>query len=252
MIDIHILQNIGLSETESKIYICLLEHGAQNISEIAERSKCNRVQVYAALPRMLEKRLIGESKKGKRKIFFAENPENLENIFYEQKLSFQNTVSFLKEKYEKNMSKPELRIFYTQEALKHIFIDVIQSLEKGETYYRYSSRKFDYLRGFLPDGYKKMRDQKEIGRMIITSEELKNLKEQKEKKLNREILAIPKKYDLFDDNIGKIIYANKVAIIDYNTMTSFVIENAKFAEFEKKIFLLLYKLLKKNEQNRTN
>ena len=130
MINTQILQNIGLSEIEAKIYICLLEKGSQNISGISEFSGCNRVQIYSSLPRMLEKKLIGESKKGKRKIFFAENPENLENIFYEQKLSFQNTISFLKEKYEKNMSKPELRIFYTQEAMKHIFIDVVQSLEK--------------------------------------------------------------------------------------------------------------------------
>lgn len=88
------------------------------------------MQVYAALPRLQEKKLIGESLKGKRKIFFAQNPENLENIFYEQKLSFQNTVSFLKGKYEKNLAKPELRIFYTQEAMKHIFMDVVQTLEK--------------------------------------------------------------------------------------------------------------------------
>jgi len=68
---------------------------------------------------------------------------------------------------------------------------------------------------------------------------------EKENKLNREMRAIPEDYDLFDDNIGKIIYGNKVAIIDYNTSTSFIIENKKFADFEKKIFLLLYRYLRK-------
>ena len=60
------------------------------------------------------------------------------------------------------------------------------------------------------------------------------------------MIAIPKKYDLFDDNISKIIYGNKVAIIDYSTETSFIIENKKFADFEKKIFKLLFKYLRKN------
>ena len=100
------------------------------------------------------------------------------------------------------------------------------------------------MRGFLPEKYKKIRDEKEIQRCIITSQELKKAKEI-EHKLNREIRAVPKNYDLFDDNIGKIIYGNKVAIIDYNTSTSFIIENKKFAEFEKKIFLLLYRYLSK-------
>ena len=84
--------------------------------------------------------------------------------------------------------------------------------------------------------------------MIITSDELKKMKEESEKKLGREIVAIPKNYDLFDDNIGKIIYANKVAILDYNTNTSFIIENKKFADFEKKIFKLLFRYLRKSEK----
>lgn len=57
--------------------------------------------------------------------------------------------------------------------------------------------------------------------------------------------SIPMNYDLFDDNIGKIIYGNKVAIIDYSTSMSFIIENKKFAEFEKKIFKLLFSYLRK-------
>lgn len=246
MIDTKILKNIGFSETESKIYIFLLESGAHHISDIAKYTDSNRVQIYEALPRLIEKKLLGETLKGKRKVYYAENPENLENIFYEQKLSFQNTVSFLKQKYEKNLAKPELRIFYTQEAMRHIFMDVVQTLQKWETYYRYSSRKQDVLRGFLPESYKKIRDEKEIQRCIITSEELKNAKEKAEKKLGREMRAIPKNFDLFDDNIGKIIYGNKVAIIDYNTSMSFIIENKKFAEFEKKVFQLLFRFLRKN------
>jgi len=83
--------------------------------------------------------------------------------------------------------------------------------------------------------------------MIITSDELKKMKEESEKKLGREIVAIPKNYDLFDDNIGKIIYANKVAILDYNTNTSFIIENKKFADFEKKIFKLLFRYLREKQ-----
>lgn len=247
MIDISILQNIGLTEVEAKIYVCLLENWGLNISEISKISTCNRVQIYEALPRLKQMQLVSESFRGKRKIFFAENPENLENIFYEQKLSFQNTVSLLKEKYEKKLSIPELKVFYTQESIKHIFDDIIETLDHGDTYYRYSSRKQDHLRGFLWESYKKKRDKKEIQRMVITSSELLKLKDAK-KKLNREMTAIPKKYDLFEDNVTKVIYGNKVAILDYNSNTSFVIENEKFARFEEKIFKLLFKYLRKKEK----
>jgi len=245
MINIRILTNIWLSEVEAKIYLCLLEKWAQNITSISKTSLCNRVQIYTAIPRLKEKQLISESLNGKRKVFFAENPENLENIFYEQKLSFQNTVSLLKQTYEKKNSTPQLKVFYTRESIKHIFDDIITTLNPWDTYYRYSSRKQDHLRWFLGEIYKKKRDSKEIQRMVITSDELLRVKEV-HKKINREMVAIPKKYDLFEDNITKVIYGNKVAILDYNSDTSFVIENQKFADFEKKIFKLLFKYLRRN------
>lgn len=241
-----ILENIGLSKNESQIYLSLLEKWSHTISGISDISWCNRVQIYACINRLKQVKLIWETIKWKRKYFFAENPENLENIFYEQKLSFQNSISLLKEKYEKKTTKPELRTFYTKQAIKHIFHDVVETLWKWETYYRYSSRKHDKLRGFMSDDYKNKRDSKEIQRMVITSDELKKLKEKWEHKLNREIVAIPKLYDLFEDNISKIIYADKVAIIDYESETSFIIQNKKFADFEKKIFKLLFKYLRKN------
>jgi len=130
--------------------------------------------------------------------------------------------------------------------MKHIFYDVVETLWHWETYYRYSSRKHDNLRGFLSEDYKKKRDQKEIQRLVITSDELKKMKEKWQNKLWREMVAIPKLYDLFEDNISKIIYANKIAIIDYESETSFIIENQKLADFEKKIFKLLFKYLRKN------
>jgi len=247
MIQLQTLQNIGLSENEAKIYISLLEKWSHTISGIAEISWCNRMQVYESIKRLSSLQLVWESIKWKRKYYFAENPENLENMFYEQKLSFQSTIALLSEKYEKKLAKPELRTFYTQDAMKHIFFDVVKTLNKWDTYYRYSSRKHDKLRGFMSNDYKTLRDKKEIQRMVITSDELKRLKEQWENKLNRDIVAIPKLYDLFDDNVSKIIYANKVAIIDYESETSFIIENKKFADFEKKIFKLLFSYLRKNK-----
>lgn len=246
MITIKILSNLWLTEVEAKIYLCLLEKWSLHISDISQHSGCNRVQIYEALPRLKQQQLVWETIKWKRKYFFAENPENLENIFYEQKLSFQNTISLLKEKYEKKQSKPELKTFYTEKDISYIYHDVVNSLEKWECYYRYSSRTSWFKKSEIYKKYKQKRDEKEIQRMVITSHELKKLKQDKKKDLSREMIAIPKNYDLFEDDITKLIYANKVAILDHSTKTSFIIENQKFADFEKKIFKLLFKYLRKN------
>ncbi len=122
MINTSVLTSIWLTEIEANIYICLLEKWWIWITDISKLSQCNRVQIYAALPRLKEMKLISESLHGKRKIFYAENPENLENIFYEQKLSFQNTVSLLKEKYEEKTLHPSTQsILYTRKHKTYIW-----------------------------------------------------------------------------------------------------------------------------------
>jgi hypothetical protein len=76
---------------------------------------------------------------------------------------------------------------------------------------------------------------------VITNEYLTSLKT---KKLDKDVVVIPKKIDEFEDNITKLIYANKVAIIDFNTDESFIIESEVFASFERKLFKMLFKFLK--------
>lgn len=57
------------------------------------------------------------------------------------------------------------------------------------------------------------------------------------------VKAIPKKFDLFEDNISLIIYGDKIAYVDYNSNTAFIVESAKIARFQEKLFKLHYQLL---------
>jgi hypothetical protein len=79
---------------------------------------------------------------------------------------------------------------------------------------------------------------------VITSDERKHNRSENP---HRELLTIPRDFDSFDDNITKIIYADKVAIIDYDSQTGWIIENERFARYEEKIFRLLAELLRKNK-----
>jgi hypothetical protein len=66
----------------------------------------------------------------------------------------------------------------------------------------------------------------------------------KSPRLEREIKIIPENIDEFQDNVLMTIYANKVAFIDFNDESSILIENKEIAEFQKKLFKLLFKSLK--------
>ncbi len=65
----------------------------------------------------------------------------------------------------------------------------------------------------------------------------------KQKRLERDILIIPKEYDEFNQDVTMTIYGDKVAFIDFGQENSIIIENPMIADFQKKLFRLLYKKL---------
>ena len=76
--------------------------------------------------------------------------------------------------------------------------------------------------------------------MIIFSD---NIASQKIPKLEREMKIIDSKTMRFDDNIIFTIYGNKISLIDFNKETCIIIESKELAEFQEKVFKLLFKKL---------
>jgi hypothetical protein len=68
---------------------------------------------------------------------------------------------------------------------------------------------------------------------------------EKNPRLERELVMIPENIDDFDQNISMTIYGDKVAYIDFTNESSIIIENPMIAEFQRKLFMLNYKNLKK-------
>jgi hypothetical protein len=116
---------------------------------------------------------------------------------------------------------------------------MVVSSPKGSTIYRYSARKNTGKR-YKNTSYHKLRDSKKIERKVITSEEKSKIKKSK---LERFLRVIPKEFDLFNDDVSQFIYENKIAFIDYENKISFIIESEKIANFQKKIFKILYSKL---------
>lgn len=194
---------------------------------------------------MLESGLIGSIINGKRTLYIAENPKILSQYLENIKDEYDLYIPEIEKLYKNQFSKPIFKHLTGKNGIKNIFIDIGNTLKTGDVFYRYSSRN-DVEKTSIPkkdyEQYKKLREEKRLERYVITNEYLHDLKP---KKLEKDVVVIPKKYDIFEDNITKIIYADRVAIIDYNTFESFIIESPIFANFERKIFLLLFKFLKK-------
>lgn len=243
MISHTVLQKIWLDENQAKIYTCLLENDKQSISDISVKTSINRPSIYKTLPVMLELGIVYKVMQWKSTFYKAAPPSSLEELFHKTQRDFEWMMEYMKSIYVKEKQKPEIRYFEWKKWFSFVMRDIVSTLQKWDSFYRYSARKpFEIKEVYSNKAYKAKRDVKQLERYVITSEKLQK---SKKKKLEKDVVIIPTEYDPFDDNISKFIYWSKVAVMDYNTNISFIIESQVMANFEKKIFKLLFKFLKK-------
>lgn len=238
----HLLLDCGLSKKEASTYLALLERGELTLSKISLHTHINRPALYQVLPHLQEKGLITERKQGKRTVYKAESPERIEAIISQGYQRSLEGIKQLQVEQEKRVSeKPIVQFFDTKNATDFVFDDVALTLPRGGTYYRYSSQLAGNKREMSKASiYYEKRESKQLERVVITSEEKLA---QKQPKLNRHLKAIPKEFDLFEDNVSLLIYGDKTAYIDYNSMTAVLIESPKIARFQEKLFKALYRYL---------
>lgn len=240
------LMRFGLTEKEAKLYLDVLEAGISRVSDIAKRLDWHRAEIYRLLPWLVTRGILLPFSRGKSPLYSATNPENLEKLLQELHGEFSAILPDLKEKFFAKKVENTVQLYEGREAIGHLYEDIARSMPKWGTYYRYSSRKSDELMWEKPYGnYRKIRKEKEIRRLVIMSE---SGSKRKNNDPNRTVASIPARFDPFDDNCQKIIYWNKVAIVDLNSHMGFSIENPDLARFEIKLFKFMYKFLKEYER----
>jgi sugar-specific transcriptional regulator TrmB len=235
-----ILNNLGFSEHEKQVYLFLLEHGAGSATEIETGADIPRPTVYKALEGLISKNIVSISPKGKRKIYSPAEPDKLSLIFKQVENSFLENIEDLYRLYEKGSSKkPMVSFAEGKTAISDSYMDIVESLPKNGKYYRYSSIEEFNRERYISKEYRGTRDKKGLERYIITNESTRIKKE----KLGRVIKVVPKSFDLFEYNINQVIYGDKVSFIDFDSGNVITIQQEKFAEFQRKIFKLLFSKL---------
>lgn len=236
------LQALGLSTYESTVYLGLIERGRSNISEIAAQADVHRMFVYAALKNLQQRGLVSVIHIGKRKQYAAEHPKNLNQILENLQVSLQDALPTLVSRFEASVSRSLCRQFLGKTGLREVYNDLLHSLKKDDVFFRFESPK-DYVLqdAYLPKEYfERICKKREIQKYVITNEETHA---RKPKQLERYVHVIPKQLDRFDYNVTQIIYANKIAFINFDRQIAWIIEDEAVATFHRQAFKMLMRSL---------
>lgn len=240
MDEIEYLARFGLSEKEAKIYLTLLGEESLSILEVSRKTGIHRPALYTLLPHLEAKELVQKRKVGKREQYSAESPKKIEKLFKKVESGLHLFVDRLSDEYESRGRKPTVQYYHGKKGYDYLFDDIAASLPKDGMYYRYSARRVDEKYFTPTDYYLKMRDKKRFERRVITSfAKTKG----KSARLEREIKVIPENVDLFDDNVSSYIYTDRLAFVDFDSQTTFIIQSKKIAGFQRKLFEMLWKKL---------
>lgn len=234
-----LLNRLGLSTTETKVFIAALENGSSTISELSRFTRIHRPMVYKNVAQLIENELLSSSLRGKRTIYIAEHPEKLRARLEETKQSFDLLLPELVSKYQTVGTRPMIKIFTGKKGIMSVYDDMMTTLKKGDVFYRYESHKnYRANRKYLPPRYfERTGDSGDLDRFIITNEQTGRTKKQR---LGRSFKIVPASYDMFAYDISQIIYGDKVAFIDFSSETAYVLESPALARFQLKLFRLLF------------
>lgn len=236
-----LLRQLGLTNNAALVYLALLSSGPETIARIAAVAKIARPLVYSALPELLANGLVAKAPRGKRTYYSASSPSKLKELHGALLASLERALPRLEERFLLSGDRPRVTYLEGRIGIVSVYEDILKTLPVGGVFYRYSSgvgaKKHEY---YVPKNYRTKRDAKKLERYVITN---RQTAARKSVSLERAVKVIPEGSDLFAYNVTELIYGTKIAFVDYNTETAVIIENPVIAQFQERLFKLLYQRL---------
>ena len=243
--DTKVLREIGLTDTEIKVYLALLGLGATSAGKVVEDTGVYRKNLYDALNRLIEKGLVTYVIEDKIKYFQAKNPSNLEKYLNqkkakieEQKQQIQNTIKEMSSLFKESPAEIESEIYRGTEGIKTILKECLSY--KEVLFIGATGDVEDRLPYFWPH-YNKRREKLKCRWKLLLVHEARNKTITKSKyykyKILPKILSGLNVIYIYGDYVANILWLEKPV--------AFVIKHDTLADNYRKYFDYLWRSIKK-------
>lgn len=125
--DQKILEDIGLTNAEIKVYTALLELGTSTAGPIIEKSGLQSSVVFMTLSKLVNKGLISFVKEGKRNYYSASNPNHILEYINEKKERFEAVLPELLLKQQMAKKKPEVVTFRGIRGIRALLYELLDA-----------------------------------------------------------------------------------------------------------------------------
>jgi HTH-type transcriptional regulator, sugar sensing transcriptional regulator len=238
------LQKIGLSSKEAKLYIAGLQLGPGSIQGLSNASNIKRSTVYEIMEDLVGKNLFTISQKGKRRIFTAQEPDNLMLFLKQQENVLEQIMPDLEAIKNTDTKKPAIRIYEGLDGLKQIYDDMIKKPGEISAMAAPKEKIARTLLDYLRSDWEKRRIKSKINLRRIninnTGDESKTHQKIKVEGELEDIYYLPK--DHYPFSVGIYTYRQKVAFVSYQEqeMVGIVLRSSEVNKTIKMMFEIFW------------
>jgi sugar-specific transcriptional regulator TrmB len=151
------IEDLGLSEKESRVYVANLMLGPATVQRIADQATIKRVTAYVILESLAALGLVSQTNQGKKTYFTAEDPISLRRLLdkkqeqlKDQRKSFDSLLPDLQSLKNLPTESPTVKFYDGVEGIKSIFTSYFAAnYKEDDTVYGISD--LDQLHAMFPD-----------------------------------------------------------------------------------------------------
>lgn len=235
-----VLESLGFSSNEIKVYLTLNDHGSTPAGKIAKIAKIDRSSCYNALKLLLEKGLASYVVVGNTKHFQATGPKRLLDYVKEQEENVKEILPELHARHKSAKIEGQVRLFKGIKGVKSIFLDIART---GENNYVFGSEgQFSEKMPEFALQFDRLKKENKIRTQLILRKGHKELdKKTSEYRFLTTVDKSPAVTNIYGDKIAIIIWTEEPEGI--------VIENKAAAKAYKSYFDILWKHAKKKSDS---
>jgi len=210
-----ILEDFGLSNSEIKIYLALLEIGASTSGPIINKTALHSSVVHRSIKILLNKGLVTFVKIGKDKKYQSTDPKNLLNYIDTKRKKLFEILPELELKQKLSGEKNETEMYLGKKAIFSLLLNLIKDGKSKEEYFSFSLIEAhgdkDIIRFYK--NYNLRRREIKLNVKVLVN---KNVKTIFEKNYSKELLKKANiRYSNFHFPQGIIIFRNNVVFLNW-------------------------------------
>jgi predicted transcriptional regulator len=236
--DTSILEDLGLTGAEIKIFVTLLELGATSAGRVVEKSGLQNAVVHRAFHSLMQKGLITYVFNGKIKQYQSIEPKLLLSFLDEKKEKLEKLLPELEAKRTHQIEKPKATIFEGQRGIKELLSLLIDAKSKEYLSYGGAQKSDEILGTYFWESFHKKRIKKRIKAKLLFHASLKWWGDELKK---MPLTKVRTTQENFEELTETIICENKIGIIVWlDKPFGFLIEEPLASKSYKKFFDLLW------------